>query len=975
MRYSKGDFSAGEISPRLHGRPEFPAYVSGAKVMKNALPLPTGGWCNRPGTRAVAYAKTGGTKWRLVSFIFSTGDAFVLEFSNLCVRFFKGYAAVGAPYEVVTPWASADLANLKFAQSADTLFITDGSHQPRTLARISDTSWTLATYDYVAGPYMLENAAATTITPSAIGAGSAVASTTATITGITKANPGVVTVASATGLADGYRVFISGVVGMVEVNDQVYTIAGLSGSTFHLHNAAGADVDTSGFTAYESGGTAATCVVLTSTASTFSNITGYTHSAGRALWKVNHWIQSQAVSATYSETRTGTAVKCGGTWRMVTHGTWTGTIVVQVSEDGITYTNSRVFLGVNDKNWDTYVTETFAKQFYVRIDVAALSSGSVQIDLSTDPFEWTGVARTVQVPAGGGGSSAMYTTADAVVLSPLGAASATKIWAEGSWSAYRGYPACVAFYQDRLCFAGSRTEADTVWMSKTSNYYDFGTSFPIADDDGISVRMPSREFNLIRNMVALNNLVLMTSAGIYTLGVGGENSVLTPATVSIRSNDLAGASSMTPAVINDRVVYAQTFNKIIRDTGYSFETDGYLGINLNLFAEHLFKEYSAVEMAYQKEPWQTLWVVRSDGKLVSLTYLKQAETYGWAVHATNGGYRYPHYFDDQWKEAGKFLSVCAVPGSVQDDVWVVVERVKYGGTTVRTVEYFSNRNASTDPRKQVFLDSSYENNAPKYISRISSASPAVVTSVAHGFSNDDLVDISELYDDTDNHDAMNGMRFMVKNKTDDTFQLYDYATGLVPYSTVGLGDWEGGGYARKCITTMTGLTCLEGMNASFLKNGIAKTGENYVSSGSVNILGAASVVQAGMPYFTDVEPTDIEFATTTGSTQGKKKRAAAVQLSLFETYGGKIGTKRNNLRRLTETAVNPDMMAVTGNNGEALDHSLAGGAYMGVPPALYTGMYEQSVGSDYKAQLSLIVRQEDPYPITVLSVNADVETT
>lgn len=74
---------------------------------------------------------------------------------------------------------------------------------------------------------------------------------TFTITGITQANPGEVTTSAAHNLTTGDRVFIYGVRGMTEVNnlnDGFYTIIVTSATTFTI------GIDTSGFSAYTSGG-------------------------------------------------------------------------------------------------------------------------------------------------------------------------------------------------------------------------------------------------------------------------------------------------------------------------------------------------------------------------------------------------------------------------------------------------------------------------------------------------------------------------------------------------------------------------------------------------------------------------------------------------------------------------------------------------------------------------------------------------
>ena len=78
-----------------------------------------------------------------------------------------------------------------------------------------------------------------------------------TITGITQANPAVVTVSSAAGLTNGMFIAITGVVGMTEVNNLRFKIANLSGTTFDLQDEAGVDIDSTGYTAYSSGGTLA----------------------------------------------------------------------------------------------------------------------------------------------------------------------------------------------------------------------------------------------------------------------------------------------------------------------------------------------------------------------------------------------------------------------------------------------------------------------------------------------------------------------------------------------------------------------------------------------------------------------------------------------------------------------------------------------------------------------------------------------
>lgn len=82
------------------------------------------------------------------------------------------------------------------------------------------------------------------------------ATSSITITGITQANPGVVT-AAGHGLVDGQEVYLAGIVGMTELNGTIVKAASVTTNTFALQDQDGNDIDTSGYTAYSSGGTAA----------------------------------------------------------------------------------------------------------------------------------------------------------------------------------------------------------------------------------------------------------------------------------------------------------------------------------------------------------------------------------------------------------------------------------------------------------------------------------------------------------------------------------------------------------------------------------------------------------------------------------------------------------------------------------------------------------------------------------------------
>jgi hypothetical protein len=155
------NFNSGEISPLMYGRTDIDNYKNGLDTCLNFIPLVQGGITSRPGTYFAAKVKNSAKATRIIRFEFSTTQAYVIEIGDLYMRFFKNEAQIesspGVPYEVVTPYAAADTFQLKFAQSADVLYIAHPTYAPATLSRVSDTNWSLDAYVSTWGPFLEEN--------------------------------------------------------------------------------------------------------------------------------------------------------------------------------------------------------------------------------------------------------------------------------------------------------------------------------------------------------------------------------------------------------------------------------------------------------------------------------------------------------------------------------------------------------------------------------------------------------------------------------------------------------------------------------------------------------------------------------------------------------------------------------------------------------------------------------------------------
>jgi hypothetical protein len=186
--------------------------------------------------------------------------------------------------------------------------------------------------------------------------------------------------------------------------------------------------------------------------------------------------------------------------------------------------------------------------------------------------------------------------------------------------------------------------------------------------------------------VALADLLVQTSGGEFKVTGGGENDAITPSAVVVRPQGYRGCSHVPPLIIGETALFVQQKGSIVRDIGYSLDTDGYTGNDLSVLSNHLFEGLTLDEWAYAQAPHSIVWAVRSDGVLLSLTYMREHQVWAWCQHDTEGLYE----------------SVCSVSEGTEDAVYVAVNRT-IGGVTRRYVERFQSRIVN-DVRDAFFVD-------------------------------------------------------------------------------------------------------------------------------------------------------------------------------------------------------------------------------------------------------------------------------
>ncbi len=178
-------------------------------------------------------------------------------------------------YQIESPYAASDVFDINYTQSNDVLTLVHPSYAPMELRRYGAYDWRLATISFTSvmptPSEPIHNAVTSVGTGTeiyrykvtAIGSNNSDESLASdpgrgaiyNISGITKANPAVVTFTAAHTLVPGQEIAISGVLGMTEINGTAY-VATAGAFTISLADINGTPINSTAFGTYTSGGTA-----------------------------------------------------------------------------------------------------------------------------------------------------------------------------------------------------------------------------------------------------------------------------------------------------------------------------------------------------------------------------------------------------------------------------------------------------------------------------------------------------------------------------------------------------------------------------------------------------------------------------------------------------------------------------------------------------------------------------------------------
>ena len=833
------------------------------------------------------------------------------------------------PYELATPWLAADIADLKYAQSGDVMTVVHPSYAPRELIRVDNDTWSLS-------EVFLQPA---TPRPISVDHVENTPKITGGITAISKTTPARVT-SAAHGLATGDKVFIFEVSGMSQINKFVYEITVITVDTFDLKYDRGNNVNSVGFSTYTSGGGWEKLI-----RARYYTVTAVSADDGEESLRATDILGTAITNVTQANPPVVTFV--GG------HGFETGDQIELRGIVGMAELNELRFSA-------TFVSATQVSLRFVDnspVDTTALgpyTSGGAGYRVDTRAYssaqtDWNN--RVTWAAVSVADRYNIYASDNRGVFGYIGQADGTSFDDDGLFPDYGvtppyardpfrdlaneggKFPSTVGFFQQRRIFANSDEFPNRFWMSQLGHFDNFSSSRPPLSDDSISQSISARRINEIQHIVPLSDLVFLTSGGEYRVQAG-EGLVITPTTISISPQSYYGATFLRPIVAGDVALYVSP-GEFVRDLGFQINSNKFVGRDVSVLARHLFDRRAIVDWDYAPAPNALGFLVMSDGDGLFLTYQPDQDIYAWSRSTTLGHYK----------------STCVVREGAADIVYVLVERV-INGATVTLLERLAERQFSS-LSDAFHVDAGLTFDNPITITGATAADPVVVTAPSHGLSNGDIVDISDVLENSTSTNQgsqvsadYNGVGFVVANATADTFSLQISAAD---YDGTTFAAYASGGFARKAVTVISGLWHLEGETLVAAANGYVER-ELLVTDGTVTLQSPASRVHLGLPYFSRLRTLPLSsYGSSGGDMQGRSQNINRLTVQVERTLGMWFGPDINTMR--------------------AARFGLP--ALFGQPLEMVTDDIDVTMSPNWGKRKQVVIEQRDPLPLTVLTLIPD----
>jgi len=494
------------------------------------------------------------------------------------------------------------------------------------------------------------------------------------------------------------------------------------------------------------------------------------------------------------------------------------------------------------------------------------------------------------------------------------------------------FPGAVSYFEQRRVFAGTNNDPQTIYMTKSGTESNMSFGIPIRDDDRIKFRVAAREANTIRHIVPLTQLLLLTGSAEWRIASVNSDAI-TPSSISVKPQSYVGANNAQPVIVNNSMVYAAARGGHVRELGYNWQANGFITGDLSLRAPHLFDNLTIVDMALAKAPLPIVWMTSSNGKLLGFTYVPEQQVGAWHQHDTDG----------------TFESVASVSEGNDDVVYCVIKRT-INGASKKYIERMGTRLYETQ-RDSFFVDAGATYNGTN-----TNTGQNVTISGGTNYTRGESVTITANYNlfnappsTADIGDAI----VLVDGAT--LYRCNIVSTSSQTVATVKLDKSLPASLRNTAITTyevarnvISGITWLEGKTVSILADGAVHP-QKVVSSGSITLDQASSVVHVGLPYDSDLQSLPLALQAEAFG-QGRVKNLNHVYIRVLESSGIFAGPSADKLVEAKQRTTEP----------------------YGSPPNLKTEDIKIMLTPTWQDNGQLFVRQSDPLPLTIVGLTLEV---
>ena len=619
-------FSAGILSPDIHGRHDFDKLKLGVADASNFLVKPTGAISYRVGKRFIAETKYSEKESTLIKFGSSREAVYAIEVGDLYMRFFRNGAAIVQSFAVtngtfnagIASWTDKSVGSGSIAWNAgdQTMTITgagsgDDGHAEQAFTTVVDQ-------DYVFNVDVIDNPLKVLVGTTT--GGSEIAEKTIQV-GTARQ---IFFKATATTTYVGFKQDAA----LASDIDNVTAVEPIELTTTY------AEADVKQLRYVQDGED----LYITHPTYPPRKLTR----TSDTVWAITNMVFDPAATSV-----TGLGLVAAAAPTVPRAFTWRYTVTTEFDDgtESLPFTTQSIAGDIEIADRLITITLTVPVETGVRYKIYRQGGGEMYLVHIADP---NGTTSIVVVDSG--------FTADESRSPPN---------TFGSLASTNNYPIACGLYNQRLVLGGTNNEPDRLWFSRVREYENFTSTPILADDEGFNKRLSAGSVNKISHLQALDDLMCLTDGKIWRIQGSSNN------TMNAFVESSVGSSNPKPFPTRKSLLFVENGGNSISDFIYKDTVNGFDGDPLDILAKNLFRQFTITDLSFQSNPEGLLYAVRSDGKMLVLTYLKNQNVYAWTYYETDGSYE----------------SVVSVDQDVFDDTYVIVNRT-IDGVTRRYVELF-----------------------------------------------------------------------------------------------------------------------------------------------------------------------------------------------------------------------------------------------------------------------------------------------